>query len=352
MRLSWRQIQVPFRPLRPATHGAEPALRPLVVVELTASDGACGHGEAAPLVSYDGVSVQRTLAALARYADVLATADGLTQEDQLAACAQADPLPQALAAIDLALWDLAGKRAAKPVWQLLGGHAGGRIPVNATIGALGASAAAREAAAAEQAGFHAIKVKVGTDEDEGRLAAVRAAAGPRMLVRVDANGVWTESEAPERIRDLTRFGIELFEEPVRGYQANASLASHLPDVTIALDESGRDDPNAYLQRGCAAVCLKISGNGGITGVLAAAGAARAAGYQVYLASTLDGLLGIAAALQVAIALGPDRHCGLATLDHFAWQTPLRPEQGMMSAPAGTGLGDGLIDWYRPAEMGG
>ena len=98
---------------------------------------------------------------------------------------------------------------------------------------------------------------------------------------------------------------------------------------------------------CDAACLKIARGGGITGVLDAARRARAAGYEVYLASTLDGPLGISAALHAAAAIKPDRACGLATLGVFdGREPPFSPEAGAMSPPAGPGLGDGLSAWYR------
>jgi L-alanine-DL-glutamate epimerase-like enolase superfamily enzyme len=78
-----------------------------------------------------------------------------------------------------------------------------------------------------------------------------------------------------------------------------------------------------------------------TGVLA-----RAVGYELYLASTLDGPLGIAAALHAAAALGVQRPCGLATLALFdARKDPLPPREGAIALPAGPGLGDGLSAWY-------
>ena len=102
------------------------------------------------------------------------------------------------------------------------------------------------------------------------------------------------------------------------------------------------------QRVCRAVCLKVAAFGGITGLLDAARRARAAGYEVYLASTLDGPLGIAAALHAAAAIVPDRPCGLATLGLFADRfDPLPPRDGRIELPAGPGLGDGLIAWYGP-----
>ncbi|MBV8431622.1 MAG: hypothetical protein JO244_10695, partial [Solirubrobacterales bacterium] len=84
-----------------------------------------------------------------------------------------------------------------------------------------------------------------------------------------------------------------------------------------------------------------------TGAVEAARRARAAGYEVYLASTLDGPLGIAAALHAAAAIQPDRASGLATLSQFREPAnTMTPEQGRLSPPPGPGLGDGLASWYR------
>jgi L-alanine-DL-glutamate epimerase-like enolase superfamily enzyme len=71
------------------------------------------------------------------------------------------------------------------------------------------------------------------------------------------------------------------------------------------------------------------------------------GYEVYVASTLDGPLGIAAALHAAAVVRPDRHCGLATLGRLepGVAAELVPVAGTMSAPSGAGLGDGLVAWY-------
>jgi L-alanine-DL-glutamate epimerase-like enolase superfamily enzyme len=189
-----------------------------------------------------------------------------------------------------------------------------------------------------------VKVKVGIGDDAGRLAAVRACAGRDMLIRIDANGAWSPAEAEASLRHLAPVGIELCEEPVSGAQAIRALGEHT-EVALALDESA-DDPTWLDTRMCEFACLKISRCGGITGTVSAAALARAAGYRVYLASTLDGPLGIAAALHAAAVIAPDVACGLATLRLFEGRTdPLPALEGAISAPAGPGLGDGLLGWY-------
>ncbi len=369
MRASWRILEVPLAaPLRPADRA--PVTRPLVLFRLEDDSGNAGYGEAAPLEDYDGVSLSRVLQALELYAPVLQSHGAETsvpamielpadtdisaprsargpRMDALQDCSEADPLPQALAAVDLALWDLAGKRAGRSVAELLGVSDPAPVTVNATIGAVEPAAAAREAVEALEQSFGCIKVKVGTPDDRQRLAAIREAVGPELLIRVDANGAWDQLTAPERVRALSRFDIELFEEPVHGQERVESVAHVVPESQFALDESANWDSGTYAHRYCDAVCLKIAASGGISGLLRDAKAARAVGYELYIASTLDGPLGIAAALHAAAVVAPDHHCGLATLGRFEPPVPepLRPHGGHMRVPAGAGLGDGLLSWY-------
>jgi L-alanine-DL-glutamate epimerase-like enolase superfamily enzyme len=323
-----------------------------LLVSLEAADGHVGHGEAAPLESFDGVGVGEVRAALEDCRQPLSQSDGAdTEREQVRdACRRVAMLPQAVAAIDLALWDLAGRRARAPIWQLLRPSSSTpEVEVNATIASADRAGAAREAAAARAAGFGTVKVKVGIGDDAGRVAAVRAAAGPAMAIRLDANGAWTVAEARATLDALAPAGIELCEEPVRGARELAEC-SEVTEVPLAIDETAAE-PGALDRRLCAAACLKISRCGGISDTLDAATRARRAGYQVYLASTLDGPLGIAAALHAAAAIGPDRPSGLATLGRFEGRLdPFPSRAGRMRPPIGCGLGDGLLGWYGVNEV--
>jgi L-alanine-DL-glutamate epimerase-like enolase superfamily enzyme len=316
------------------------SVRPLILLRLQAHDGAEGVGEAAPLAGYDGVDAGQVRAALEACRPLLAASDGRDHARLLARCAELAALPQALAAIDLALWDLAGKRAGEPVWRLLGAAAAAPVEVNATIGALPPAAAADAAQRARAAGFRTVKVKVGDGADADRIAAIRAATGAGMQIRIDANGAWSVDQALAALSALEPLQIECCEEPVHGVEAIRRVAA-ASTVPVALDETGAT-PGALDHRVCDAVCLKIAACGGITGVMRSAARARAAGYGVYLASTLDGPLGIAAALHATAALAVDRSCGLATLALFEWrEDPLPPDGGTIAVTAGPGLGDHL-----------
>jgi L-alanine-DL-glutamate epimerase-like enolase superfamily enzyme len=349
--LAVETVRLPLRaPLRTAwgTLGE----RELVRVRLRFGPGDAGDGEAAPLEPYDGVPLAAVLAALDAYAAVLA--DAGPEDDAAAlleACRAERPLPQALAAIDLALWDRAGRRAGRPVAALLGGDAGEPVVVNALVGAEDRAGAARAAAEAVEAGYRCLKVKVGIGDDAGRLAAIRAAVGPDVAIRADANGAWgSPREALANLRALAPVGLELCEEPVHGVAALREVRAESP-VPIAMDESaaeaagageaGAGGPGAW--DAADAVCLKIARCGGIGGVLRDAQLARAAGAAVYLASTFDGPLGIAAGLHAAAALratGRLLPCGLAA----AAGEPPAVRGGTLAVPPGPGLlGAAMLD---------
>jgi o-succinylbenzoate synthase len=317
------------------------AERELLTVSLTDGDGISGHGEAAPLEAYDGVGSERVERALAGYEPVLAAfGDGMNGAQTIDACRRVDDLPQALAAVDLALWDRAGKRAGKPVAALLTDDPASTVDVNATLTALDRASVAQQAAQAVREGFTCVKVKVGVGDDAGRVASARAAMGPQVALRLDANGAWSVEEAVRVIDALAPAGLELVEEPTHGLKDVREVRERV-STRIAIDETAAE--HGALGAGVAdAVCLKISRCGGISGLLAAATLVRASGAEAYVASTFDGPLGIAAALHAAAALasrGPVPHCGLATLGMFdGIENPLPAKQGKIAVPSSPGLG--------------
>jgi len=325
-----------FRSPLPTAYGLVDE-REIFELAIEGDDGVRGCGEAAPLESYDGVSPARARAALEAYRDVIEDSDeDLPGGGLLDACRAADDLPQALAAVDIALWDRAGRRAGRPVARLLTDEVLDEVAVNATIGATDRAAAAASAEAARRAGFRCVKLKVGIGDDAGRVAAVRAALGPEPRLRLDANGAWTVEQAVRTIEALAASGLELVEEPVHGLGPLREVRERVA-VRIAMDETA-GVPGALASGAADAVCLKLGRCGGISGLLACATLVRASGAEPYVASTFDGPLGIAAALHAAAALRIDTACGLATLDLFAdCEHSLAVRDGAMAVPRGPGL---------------
>jgi L-alanine-DL-glutamate epimerase-like enolase superfamily enzyme len=313
--------------------------REVIDVGLTWSDTDYGLGEAAPLEDRDGVAIAAVAAAFDVYAEVLRrTPPNASHAEMIAACAAERPLPQALAAIDLALWDRAGRLAGKPVSRVLAGRAPRAVPVSATIWSRDPIFAAAEAYRAATAGSPCVKVRVGVGDDVARVIAVRQAVGPRIAIRVDAAGAWPDAAAAlANLEALAEAGIELVEDPLADAAEAAELAHESP-VAIAVDA-------AHTHRfGAAApefVRVTVSACAGITGLLRAARAARRAGARPYVASNLDGPLGVAAGVQAAAALladGPLPACGLATLGMFADHSHMLPvDNGRIDVPSEPGV---------------
>ena len=311
------------------------ALRERTILELSV-DG--GRGEAAPLEPYDGVPLRRVREALEAYVPILERVGELEGSAILDACRSIAEIPQALAAVDLALWDRAGRREGRPVAELLTDAPAREVPVNAVIGAEDRAGAASAAAEAVRSGFGCLKLKVGIGDDAGRVAAVRAVAGPAVELRLDANGAWSVEQAIASIEALAPAGLELVEEPVHGVHALRQVRRAVP-TRIAMDETAAE-PGALMSAAADAVCLKLSRCGGISGLLAAAELVRATGAEPYVASTFDGPLGIAAAVHAAAALSPLPACGLATLALFEGEAAasLAVVDGAITVPEGPGLG--------------
>jgi L-alanine-DL-glutamate epimerase-like enolase superfamily enzyme len=126
----------------------------------------------------------------------------------------------ALAAVDVALWDLAGHRTGTPLHLLLGG-ARSRVPIyNTHVGWLNRPLdemidLSRQAV--KRDGFTALKLKVGKpdpEEDRERVAKVREAVGPATTLMVDANQSWTIDTAIPRARRLEAYDLYWLEEPL------------------------------------------------------------------------------------------------------------------------------------------
>lgn len=341
MQLSFRTRRYSLlRPLRFAWGDLHE--REIVEVELLSTDGRVGRGEAAPLEPYDGVPLPAVLAALDAYGAILRVLpETVPHADVVDACAAERALPQALAAIDLALWDLDGMRAGRGAAHLIAAGAAASVPVNAVASEVD------EVVAAVEAGFRRVKLKVGLGDDARRVAAARAAVGPDIALHIDANGAWQTVElALANLEALAPAGLVLCEEPVHGADALAAVAAASP-VPISADESAgdvlaalRDAPPGGVMS-VDAVCLKIAACGGIAGVLRDAATARAAGVGVYVASTFDGPVGMLGGLHAAAALaatGDLLPCGLATLEALDGAGSLPVLDGAIALPAGDGLG--------------
>ncbi|MGA0567513.1 L-talarate/galactarate dehydratase [Rathayibacter sp. KR2-224] len=248
---------------------------------------------------------------------------------------------QALAAIDIALYDLKARRAGLPLAKLLGAHRDSVRTYNTSGGFLNASIqdVLSRASRSIEEGIGGVKIKVGLpdgEEDLGRVRAVREYLGDDIPLMVDANQQWDRTTALRMGRRLEEFDLTWIEEPLDAYDAegHADLARAL-DTPIATGEmlaSVAEHERLIAARACDILQPDAPRIGGITQFLRLMTLADQAG------------------LDVAPHFAMEIHLHLAAcypretwVEHFDWLDPLFEERletrdGRMLVPERPGLG--------------
>jgi o-succinylbenzoate synthase len=285
-----------------------------VVVELRDSDGRSGWGEAAVSWRVTGESPQSvTAAVLGPLREALA---GLPVADLDAVSAAIRGAvaqnPSARSAVECAAYDLAARLAEEPLWRHLGGERR-IVGTDMTLSALGPDERLDDlvasAAAHVEAGFTTLKVKAGGGGDDRRaVAAVRAAVGPEVTLRVDANQGWTPRQAVETMTawEDDGVGLELVEQPVpRDDVAGLAYVARSVATPVMADESvwTRRQLDELLTRGARTlVNIKLAKTGGPREALALAQRAADEGLPTIVGCMSESDVAIATAAALASVL--------------------------------------------------
>ena len=330
------------------TGGVSIRFRAGFLVALSA-DGITGWGEASPLPGWSRTSLLDAEAALRSVADGLVRGGEAALDTFLAAMYDT---PHARAGVAGAWADLQARRAEQPLAERLMSDPtcapASEVAVNALIAALELSEVEQAAHDAAEAGFKAVKLKVGAvdpEVDAARIRAARAGLGPAAELRLDANGAWDEHTALNVLGQVHDCGIAYCEEPVAGIDAIAAVSRSSP-IPVAVDESIRNESDAVraLDAGVSNLIVKPQALGGPDVAVAIAARTHAAGARVTVTSFLDSAVGLAHALHVAAAVDtsvPHRRAhGLATGELLAADVADLPPvtAGAMSLPPGYGIG--------------
>jgi L-alanine-DL-glutamate epimerase-like enolase superfamily enzyme len=208
------------------------------------------------------------------------------------------PAP-ARCALDLALHDRIARQRGVPFHRMLGLPAPPPLPTSFTIGMDAPEEMARLAAAA--ATYPVLKIKLGSDNDPARLAAVRAAR-PDARLRVDANAGWSADEALARIEELESCGLEMIEQPVAKHDISGMgrVQAHTT-LPVVADESvqSMEDIEALAAVGVRGINLKLQKVGGLSPALRMLVRARSLGLRVLLGCMIETSLGTTAMAHLA-----------------------------------------------------
>lgn len=361
-----RVVEQPFT--RAVAHGlAVNRATANLVVRLQGAGGQMGLGEGVPRDYVTGESLADSLAFLQKTAPELLLGRTFEARQVLEFSRQvfSDELagahPAAICALEVALWDLAGRELGLPCSVLLG--QGGQPP-SREITYSAVVPIVREPAvlmgllgAIKQAGYGQVKVKLGFEGDMAHLALIRRELGPDCDLRVDVNGAWGLEQALDNLGELERLGVSTVEQPVspRHDEAWEALrqASH---IGLMADESlcGLADARRLIEQGAvSSFNLKLSKLGGPGRAWEILALARQNGLDAQLGCQVGelGILG-AAGRHFAAAAGDLRHVEGCLTRFFAsdiTDQDLTPGPGGR-APALTGPGLGIdVD---PAQLSG
>lgn len=283
-----------------------------LLVTVADSDGHVGVGEAPQVWQVTGASIAGSQACIDQLLGPALI--GRDPDDLVANCtlvARAAAANEAAkSALDCALHDLAARRLGIPLARMLGG-ATLSVATDVTLSAGDAGGLAAAATARVTDGFDILKVKVGTDAatDVARVKAVRAAVGPDIRIRLDANQGWNPRDAVRVIHGLQDgdLGVELVEQPVPHWDLDGlAWVSDRVDVPILADEavySARDLVEVIRRRAADMVNIKLAKSGGLSAARTMLGLAEAYDMGRIVGSMMETTVGLGAAASLVAAYG-------------------------------------------------
>jgi L-alanine-DL-glutamate epimerase-like enolase superfamily enzyme len=270
---------------------------------------------------------------------------------------------EAIAGVDIALWDILGKVAGLPIHRLLGGMGRTEVPVYAASVNWGSDEFMdRELDSYLEKGFPRIKIKIANPVKDScrRIARLRKRAGDNIELCVDANWAYTLEEAVEVGRALSDNAYFWFEEPLRpedetGYEElHRRCATPLAagESNYTLDQAMRLVANrtlSYLQP-------DVARSGGISETRRMAEFAAAHDVQYAPHIGMSGIVCETASVHLAAAM-PNIRAMECETDSSPFKTALtgaapgadRQKNGMLPVPTGPGLGI-EIDWDAVARL--
>ncbi len=340
-------VRIPYRHNGPPTGfgGRTWTTMDTLLVRVDAEDGLTGWGEAFGYNVNEGTkaTIDSLIAPLCIGRDSSAIAQLMAELQQtLHFFGRGGPVIYGLSGIDIALWDLAGKRAGLPLSRLLGGPARRQLPAYASLMRYRDPAAtAKLSAEAVERGYRHIKLH---EIDLQPVASAREAAGPATRIMVDTNCPWSLGQAQSMMRQLAAYDIFWLEEPIWPPEDFAALAE-LRRTSLMPIAAGENAGSVFqLAQMLAARAIdyaqpSVTKIGGISELRKVLALAEAANITVAPHSPYFGP-GLLATMQVLAANSQEMLVERLYVDLEAslFGEFIAARDGMMTVPDGPGLG--------------
>jgi L-alanine-DL-glutamate epimerase-like enolase superfamily enzyme len=209
-------------------------------------------------------------------------------------------------AFDMALYDIAAKNAGLPLWKYLGGNQR-VIESDITVGIAKPELMAERALAFRNQGANYLKVKLGKNavEDVERIRQIRAAVGPEMNIRIDANQGWSFDDAVFALQAIGAYNIEFCEQPMRTwFNDRLPELMQLSPVKIMADESVYNHYDALSQmktQSCHYINIKLAKSGGLNEAIKIHDVAAEQGIPCMMGGMLESRIALSAKLHLVYA---------------------------------------------------
>ena len=325
-----------------------------VLVVIRTSAGKTGYGECSPFASINGETADTGMVVGQYFARALM---GTNPLDIAAHIATMDRLiygnSSIKSAFDIALHDIAAQEAGLPLYAFLGGKNNKTIVTDYTVSIGDPAKMAEDALRIQAEGYPAIKIKLGKHgpDDVERIRAIRAAVGPNIPLRIDANQGWSLEEASDTLQALASFGIQHCEEPIpRWAFMDLPRLRRKSPIPIMSDESCGDEHDAerLIEIGaCDFMNIKLGKSGGIYKAMKMVKLAEAANIPLQVGAFMESRLAMTAFAHFAL-LSP-------IIEHYDFDTSLMfsedpvtggivyQQNGVITVPEVPGLGASISE---------
>ena len=316
------------------------------LVKLETDLGLTGWGEMAPLGSfYSAAFATGARAGLEILLPQLIGRDPTQISDinrQMDRCLNGHPYIKT--AVDMACWDLLGKRCGLSLAELLGGRFTDSTPLYRSVSQDSPEIMSQQARQYQSKGYRNIQVKVGADPllDAERMRAVRKACGPDVLMIADANGAWHTGDAVKFVKAMGDVSYFL-EQPCMSLEECASIRRQCRQPMI-LDESieSLQALEQGIQAGISGITIKLSRVGGITAARQIRDLAIAHRLKICIEDTGGSDIDSAATTHLMVSIPAEFQ--MHSVDFMNWVIEKNARgmppvsDGRIHAPTGNGLG--------------